>query len=352
VNEDRLQLYVNGRETIQKARLIYGNMIGAKREGGRWKFARYYSLCENKHKIFLKEGEEREVCPICKQKVVIYQEEPDEMLVEVFEKIDKEILKLLEAAIAKNITEHAEWQNFFAFVKGVGPTIAAELLSILPPEKFNWNLAKLKSYAGIGVAGFCEKDGYLAYGSQAYKDRKAVTDKPANGNCPYCGSPLRWRAVNRGDPVKYHRQAKALLTYKLATGLMKAKGVYYQLYLKFKEEITKKHPGWNKAKVNMTAVRKMLTVFLTVYLSISYSIRHNVDYKTALIHVLGEKEYSILRTHKDFIDFPLFDNLADSNKKTKKANYTVKKTLERLGLDEEDLNNMFVFYQKQIKQED
>jgi len=66
---------------------------------------RYYSLCENKHKVFLKEGEEREVCPICKQKVVIYQEEPDEMLIEVFEKIDKEILKLLEAAISKNITD-------------------------------------------------------------------------------------------------------------------------------------------------------------------------------------------------------------------------------------------------------
>jgi len=352
LKEDKLQLYVNGRETLQRARIVYGNMIGAKREGGKWKFVRYYSLCENKHKVFLKEGEKREVCPICKQKVVIYQEEPDEMLIEVFEKIDKEILKLLEAEISKNVTEYTEWQNFLVFVKGVGPTISAELVSILPPEKFSWNLAKLKSYAGIGIAGVCEKDNYLVYGSQAYKDRKPVANKPINGNCPYCGSPLKWRAVNRGDPVKYHRQAKALLTYKLATSLMKAKGVYYQLYLKFKEEITRKHPDWNKAKINMTAVRKMLTVFLTAYLSISYSITHNVDYKTALVHVLGEKEYNILRTHKDFIDFPLLDDLIDTKRKTMKVNQTAKKTLERLGLDEDDLNNMVIFHQKQLKQED
>ena len=59
-----------------------------------------------------------------------------------------------------------------------------------------------------------------------------------------------------------------------------------------------------------------------------------------------------MRTHKDFIDFPLFDDLIDTKRKARKVNQSVKKTLERLGLDEDDLNNMVVFYQKQLKQED
>jgi len=312
-----------------KLRVMLGNMIGARKEGGKWVFLKRYSICKNRHMILLKKDQKRDKCPLCGGPVQIIEETPSEDVKQQFFKLLDE-QEIIEKLLAGSVTNFVEFQKFLVFVKGVGVVNSAKLLAYLFPPKFGYSVNKARKYSGLAVMFVCPKCGYYYYGGES-SDGKPAVPSEEGWKCPNDGTKLVGKAA-RG--VRYNREVKAFLLGVLAKNLKMAGGVYSGIIKSFREEVGAKHPDWPKRKAEMTAERKAVSLFLSQYFAVSLHYREGVPLSEAYKVVLG-KQYDVLKNHEDFIEAPITDYYTDV--KSDKYKAVFEKTIEELGINREEV---------------
>lgn len=116
-------------------------------------------------------------------------------------------------------------------IKGVGPTLAAKILSQIDISNGFETVAKLWRYSG--------------YGMHFDEDKQAfVRDRPT-----------------KGQKLPYNRRLKTTL-YLVAVSFLKCKSPYTQFYVSAKQRYEHVHPEWTKAHIHNAALRKMIKMFL------------------------------------------------------------------------------------------
>lgn len=133
----------------------------------------------------------------------------------------------LEAELNEDITEvvkdHLMYEQLIC-VKGIGPMMAAKLLSLIDIERCN-TVSGLWRYAGLAVI---------------------------NGE--------RERPV-KGEKLHYNKRMKALL-FNIGEQMLKARSPYAVIYYEWKEYYTENKPDWTQMRRHLAAFRKMNKVFL------------------------------------------------------------------------------------------
>jgi len=303
------------RDDLIKIRVAFGNRIGAKKEKSDWIFTRRYTVCKNKHAVLLKDDEQRDKCPLCSEPVSVIEETPSEDLIQQFYSLLKQ-QEIVEGLIADTVTKFPEFTNFLAFIKGIGPANAARLLVYAYPPQFQYNINKLRKYAGLAVMFQCPSCNYYYYAGESSNGKPAIPSEQG-WLCPNDNTKLLGTAARN---VKYNRTVKTFLLGILANNLILAGGVYAKIIKSFKEEIAAKHPDWPKLKVQRTAIRKAISLLLSQYFAISLHYREGMPLHEAYKVVLG-KEYEILRKHEDFVISPITDYYVDIKTTKYKAKF-------------------------------
>jgi hypothetical protein len=185
-----------------------------------------FSLCPNGHLIPLREGS-RERCPICDAPVKIVSKEPSPILLNILD-----VLKNLERGdilkrLNESVKDHILWRSYLSKIKGVGPVMAAYLISVLNPVKFD-TVSKMWKYCGLHVV---------------------------DGKAP--------RRV-AGQKTDWNPFARAMM-WRLGESFRMVGGFYRMMYEKFFEDCTRNHKDWTKAHCIAHARRVTVKLFLSHY---------------------------------------------------------------------------------------
>jgi len=232
-----------------------------------------------------------EGCPECKEVAlkVTAVEEPKSYHPAIEKALDGiyGIEKELERAVEPFVYETELWKRWLKGVKGVGPIMAANMLTTFDPYKAKHS-SSYNAYAGLHVIKRCQGCGGKRYFGTAEdkekwvrtivrKMRQAVErrkDKKEEFNedearrdvekfiC-HCPDPEVVEVAprrKRGEPIEWNPHARTKC-WQLITQLSKARGVYYRLY----QEYRAKEEARNRARakkqrpvvVNLSARRKM-----------------------------------------------------------------------------------------------
>lgn len=288
---------------IQKLRVAVGNRIKVKE----------FIRCPNGHLIpypkrKVKQRKFTGRCPICGAEVEVVEVVPPALLGTIHGEL-RDIEKGIYAYIYQYVSKHKFWSEYLKYVKGIGPVLAAGLITILNPARFE-TVSKMWKYAGLHVEFACPHCGY-------------VSDAP--GRCPRCGMMLVGRAPRRvaGRKVSWNPAARHLC-WLIGRSFQMTGGVYKGFYRKFLEESLRnpKHRDWTMAH-HIAHARRVTT---KLFLSHWYSVGRE------MMGLPWRKPYIVeLRPH-EYIP-PVIDYVGDYTKDQFYRRY-VKRVLEEVGLDE------------------
>ena len=180
-----------------------------------------FSLCPNRHLIPMTSP--RDKCPICGAPVQIVEIKPPNVLVDVLAKlstVEKELRRELERAVEG----HPLYTQYLQYVRGVGATMAAYLITVLNPARFE-TVSKMWKYCGLHVV-----------------NGKAPRRTP--------GQPTGWNPVAR------------TMMWRLGESFRMKGGFYKMLYHKLLEESLEKRPNWTKGHHVAHARRVTVKIFL------------------------------------------------------------------------------------------
>lgn len=145
-----------------------------------------------------------------------------------FENI-QEVLHIQEKDLLKQITKYVEathiWQEFLKDVKGIGPTMAAVLLSEFDIHKAD-TVSKMWAYAGLHVV-----------------DGKAP--KPV-----------------KGEKLKYNKWLRSKLLGVLGASFLKSNSPYREFYDNYKNRLIQKEWGVSDGHRHNASIRYMVKMFL------------------------------------------------------------------------------------------
>lgn len=208
---------INLYHDIQKLRVAANNRIAVSE----------YSRCPLNHVVPLpKRKKWSGMCPICGVPADIVKVEPPAILREVrddLHAIEKSIYRYLYGLVRDTV----EWRFYLSRVKGVGPVLAAGLLCLLHPARFD-TVSKMWKYAGLHVV---------------------------DGRAP--------RRV-RGQKVEWNPAARRLC-WLIGRSFQMVGGAYKAFYRMFYAESLSKHPDWTKAHHIAHARRVTVKLFLAHY---------------------------------------------------------------------------------------
>jgi hypothetical protein len=143
-----------------------------------------------------------------------------EDLARQYQDIENDIVKRM----AKAVKEHPvyPWLNN---VKGIGPTLAAKLLGLIPDIESFTTVSKLWRYCGLAVVN-------------------GKAERPI-----------------RGERLRYNPRLKTTM-YLVASAFLRANSPYRRVYDEARSYYEATRPDWTKAHVHNAALRKMEKVFL------------------------------------------------------------------------------------------
>jgi hypothetical protein len=133
----------------------------------------------------------------------------------------------IEKEVDGDISEMVEMHRIYPYisgVKGVGPSLAAQILSQIDIQTAD-TVSALWRYCGFAVI-----------------DGKA--EKPT-----------------KGEKLHYNKKLKTVF-FKLASSLLRAGSPYRQFYDDAKEYYQANRPDWTKNHIHMASLRKMIKVFI------------------------------------------------------------------------------------------
>lgn len=209
---------------------------------------------------------------------------PEEYRKSTFFETLSEYVHGLEKKVAERITELVEedplYTRYLKYQKGVGPIMSGYLIAWLCRDR------------EVQLNGIVEKVGSNVY-KRKWKKQTTVINLPpytrlVEENIPakyivVCMPPVMRVATNpsklhkycgltpgskmrRGSPTSFNPKVKTLM-YKIFMQLLKAKGEWYNIYLRDKEEYAKRCPktdkGSLKLKVHLTAKNIVMRKFMT-----------------------------------------------------------------------------------------
>jgi hypothetical protein len=200
---------------VQKLRIAVQNRLQRK-----------FTRCNKGHLIPTKAGEpgQKARCPICGGEAVIVEEEPPKVLAELANQLIEQE-KLLYKAIYDFVKQHILWKEYLSMVRGVGPVLAAWLITQLNPARFE-KVSGMWKYCGLHVV---------------------------NGRAP--------RRI-AGQKTDFNPFARTM-AWKLGESFRKRGGVYRWFYERFYEECRAKHPDWTPAHCLNHARRVTVKLFLS-----------------------------------------------------------------------------------------
>ena len=235
--EARIKKLLRTYYDIQKLRIAVGNRIAVTE----------FTECPNKHVIPLKrelrnKGVSETECPLCGAKAKVIKVDAPEVLKTIAGELEK-----LEAKIYRELSnlvkDHILWREYLSMVKGVGPAMAAYLISVLNPAKFE-TVSKMWKYCGLHVVCVEVPDNRTEYPSVRR----------------ICHAPRRVE----GEKAGYSPEARTMM-WRLGESFRKVGGVYRWFFEQFYQDSVKKHPDWTKAHIIADARRRTVKLFLAHY---------------------------------------------------------------------------------------
>jgi hypothetical protein len=200
---------------VQKLRVAVNNRVAVTR----------FTVCPSRHAVPLKEGS-RDKCPICGSPVEVVTVEPPSVLVDVL-KVLESAERALYREVERSVREHPLWREYLQYVKGVGPAMAAYLITVLNPARFE-TVSKMWKYTGLHVV---------------------------DGKAP--------RRV-AGQKTDWNPAARTMM-WRLGEAFRMQGGFYKHMYRVFFEESLRKHPDWTRAHHLAHARRVTVKLFLAHY---------------------------------------------------------------------------------------
>jgi hypothetical protein len=199
---------------VQKLRIAVNSRVAMTR----------FTMCPSKHTIPAKEDRDR--CPICGAPAQVVEVNPPEILREILRELES-VERKLYREIERLVKQHPLWTEYLQHVKGVGPTMAAYLIAVLNPARFE-TVSKMWKYCGLHVV---------------------------DGRAP--------RRV-AGQKADWNLTARTMM-WRLGEAFRMQGGFYKHMYRVFFEESLKKHPDWTKAHHLAHARRVTVKLFLAHY---------------------------------------------------------------------------------------
>jgi hypothetical protein len=199
---------------IQKLRIAVNNRVAVTR----------FTVCPSRHVIPAKESRDR--CPICGAPAQVVEASPPEILREILRELESAERRLYRE-VERLVKPHPLWTEYLQHVKGVGPVVAAYLITALNPARFE-TVSKMWRYCGLHVV---------------------------DGRAP--------RRV-AGQKIGWSPTARTMM-WKLGEAFRMQGGFYKHMYRAFYEESLKKHPDWTKAHHLAHARRVAVKLFLAHY---------------------------------------------------------------------------------------
>jgi hypothetical protein len=165
---------------------------------------------------------------------------------EIEEQLDKDIAQIVA------VTEPEIYKQLIG-LKGIGPMLAAKLMSLIDIERSN-TISQLWRFAGLAViARECE--------CVTENDEGLMTGKD---DCVKCGGSgvygTREYAV-KGQRISYSIRLKTVC-WQIGTSFMKARAPYSQIYYNARLTYDQTRPHWKPIHRQKAALRKMEKVFL------------------------------------------------------------------------------------------
>lgn len=230
---------------------IYDDLVKVKNEvcnrAGEYSgFEILASKCSNGHTVFIKR-EDREhakegdkyICPICGEAGVVVKKKASAINIFMCKQLI-DYQDVISRYLEKFIIVFPEWNNWGAYVRGLGTLAFAKLL-------VSTNIYSDKGrdstyvYTALEPARYCEKCNIYWYGTKGYKannvnEKVNGVPKQVDGQyyCPICGSTLKAVPVRKAG-IPYNRRAKTLL-WQAVFPLTVNGGYYKQLYNHLKNE--------------------------------------------------------------------------------------------------------------------
>jgi len=205
------------------------------------------------------------------------------------------------------------WNLYLKNVRGIGSTLAAQLLARIPGAKYE-NAAKMRAHMGLHlVCPNCTEKAFIGN----YKKTVAVVARE-NGKCPGCGAQGIGEKKRKGRSMRSDIKLRTL-AHKVAEALVKTKSkIYYPIYMQHKKqqidrmykpgELEKMYSkGYSSDKcpykhettkiskkhAHNRALRKMIQLFLQHYWVVCrlaeklpvrtpYIIQHSEDHRTII----------------------------------------------------------------------
>lgn len=187
----------------------------------------------------------------------------------------KNFEKDIEKLIVRQLKNHALWTQYLSKIQGIGPLIAAGLISYIDDiEKFD-HVSSLWQYSGYGMNRFCTQCKKPTYVEVKYETGKVAKKLHPIESCPQCNNKtipvLQKRTI--GYQSNWNDRLK-VLAWKASNSFVKqsaAKSKYRKLYDKIKKEEHKLHPkkivsngktSFNDGHLHNRALRKVSKIFL------------------------------------------------------------------------------------------
>ena len=199
---------------IQKLRIAVNNRVAVTR----------FTVCPSRHTIPAKEA--RDKCPLCGAPAQVVEVSPPEVLREILRELEA-IERRLYREVERLVRDHPLWREYLQYVRGVGPAMAAYLVTVLSPARFE-TVSKMWKYTGLHVV---------------------------DGRAP--------RRV-AGQKTDWNPAARTMM-WRLGEAFRLQGGFYKHMYRVFFEESLRKHPDWTKAHHLAHARRVTVKLFLAHY---------------------------------------------------------------------------------------
>lgn len=183
--------------------------------------------------------------------------------------------KDIEKLIISQLKNHALWTQYLSKIQGIGPLIAAGLISYIDDiEKFD-HVSSLWQYSGYGMNRFCTQCKKPTSVEVKYSTGKVAKKLHPKETCPICDNktiPVLQKRTP-GYQSNWNDRLK-VLAWKASNSFVKqsaAKSKYRKLYDKIKRAEHKNHPkkivskgktSFNDGHLHNRALRKVSKIFL------------------------------------------------------------------------------------------
>jgi hypothetical protein len=140
-----------------------------------------------------------------------------------------EMMENAEKVVSKQMSEalegHPAW-GWLSQVKGVGPTLATQLLGMIDDIEKSPSISSLWKFAGYGV------------GDDGSADR-----------------------LRKGETACYNKRLKVVV-WKIGTSFLKCNSPYRRIYDEAKAYYQENRPDWSPIRIHRASLRKMNKIFL------------------------------------------------------------------------------------------